>query len=394
MDWTSAPNIADAPLEPAQRLFSPRRFVQRRDRLEAFLEAERGAASAVVRGRASALGIAAWFALPGPRAWAGLHALAARRRPLTGLAWRGGRAGRALAGFGLALALGCALIWCAVRAGRGAAARAAARSPTFDGTGRAGRDACRQGRPPADACAPPQRPAAAGAGVDPAAKARPTGLGRRRDRSSVKRAARSRRRRWRCPATHDFARDAWFRGIGGVGRAIGPVDRHRARATRRGLDAMRDAARRAHPRPRCPGRAAAIATALATGDQNAVSEEDAEAMRRSGLTHLLSVSGLHIAAVVGAAMLLSLRLLALSRAARAALQPGAGRGRGRRAGRGRLHLADRHAGADGAQLHRRLAGARRDRARAARRSACAWSRSARCWCCCSGPRRSPARASS
>ena len=35
-------------------------------------------------------------------------------------------------------------------------------------------------------------------------------------------------------------------------------------------------------------------------------------MRRSGLAHLLSVSGLHIAAAVGAAMLLSLRLLALS----------------------------------------------------------------------------------
>ncbi|MGZ2411463.1 competence protein ComEC [Sphingomonas sp. F9_3S_D5_B_2] len=35
-------------------------------------------------------------------------------------------------------------------------------------------------------------------------------------------------------------------------------------------------------------------------------------MRSSGLTHLLSVSGLHIAAVVAAAMLLSLKLLALS----------------------------------------------------------------------------------
>ena len=42
------------------------------------------------------------------------------------------------------------------------------------------------------------------------------------------------------------------------------------------------------------------------------SKEDADAMRRSGLTHLLSVSGLHIAAVVGAAMLLTLKLLALS----------------------------------------------------------------------------------
>ena len=35
-------------------------------------------------------------------------------------------------------------------------------------------------------------------------------------------------------------------------------------------------------------------------------------MRRSGLAHLLSVSGLHIAAVIGAAMLLTLKLLALS----------------------------------------------------------------------------------
>jgi competence protein ComEC len=35
-------------------------------------------------------------------------------------------------------------------------------------------------------------------------------------------------------------------------------------------------------------------------------------MRRSGLAHLLSVSGLHIAAVVGAAMLIALKLLALS----------------------------------------------------------------------------------
>ncbi len=35
-------------------------------------------------------------------------------------------------------------------------------------------------------------------------------------------------------------------------------------------------------------------------------------MRRSGLTHLLSVSGLHIAAAVAAAMLVTLWLLALS----------------------------------------------------------------------------------
>uniref|UniRef100_UPI000A442277 ComEC/Rec2 family competence protein n=1 Tax=Sphingomonas sp. CCH9-H8 TaxID=1768772 RepID=UPI000A442277 len=52
--------------------------------------------------------------------------------------------------------------------------------------------------------------------------------------------------------------------------------------------------------------------ALVTGDRGAISEEDAEALRRSGLAHLLSVSGLHVTAVVGATMLLVLRLLALS----------------------------------------------------------------------------------
>jgi competence protein ComEC len=78
-----------------------------------------------------------------------------------------------------------------------------------------------------------------------------------------------------------------------------------------GLDSVREDLGR-HVRERLPGSAGTIATALATGDQNAVSEEDAEAMRRSGLAHLLSVSGLHITAVVGAAMLLTLKLLALS----------------------------------------------------------------------------------
>ena len=57
--------------------------------------------------------------------------------------------------------------------------------------------------------------------------------------------------------------------------------------------------------------------------------DDADAMRRAGLAHLLSVSGLHITAVVGAAMLLTLKLLALSAAAGAALPSRARRGRRR-----------------------------------------------------------------
>jgi competence protein ComEC len=57
-----------------------------------------------------------------------------------------------------------------------------------------------------------------------------------------------------------------------------------------GIDAVRERLG-AHVRRRLPGPSGGIATALATGDQNSVFEPDAEAMRRSGLTHLLSVSG-------------------------------------------------------------------------------------------------------
>ena len=112
------------------------------------------------------------------------------------------------------------------------------------------------------------------------------------------------------PGTYDFARDAWFRRIGAVGRAIGPVTVIEP-GKAAGLEGERERLRRLIAE-RIPGSAGGIAIALVTGDQNGVGKEDAEAMRRSGLTHLLSVSGLHIAAVVGFAMLLSLRLLALA----------------------------------------------------------------------------------
>ena len=68
----------------------------------------------------------------------------------------------------------------------------------------------------------------------------------------------------------------------------------------------------AHVSERLEMREAGIATALVTGDQGRIPEDDQEAMRASGLAHLLSVSGLHICAIVAAAFLLSLRLLALS----------------------------------------------------------------------------------
>ena len=115
------------------------------------------------------------------------------------------------------------------------------------------------------------------------------------------------------PGGYDFARAAWFQRIGGTGRAIdvavtAPASEQSWRA--RLADWRQRLA--AHIRGRLGGGEGGIAAALATGDQYGISEADAEAMRRSGLAHLLSVSGLHLTAVVGAVMLLTLKLLALS----------------------------------------------------------------------------------
>lgn len=109
------------------------------------------------------------------------------------------------------------------------------------------------------------------------------------------------------PGGYDFRRQAWFLGLGAVGKAIGPV-------TIDGGDDAPSLRQRlsAHIAAQLPARESGIAAALATGDQGGIAEEDQEAMRASGLAHLLSVSGLHITAVVAAAFILSMRLLALS----------------------------------------------------------------------------------
>ncbi len=112
------------------------------------------------------------------------------------------------------------------------------------------------------------------------------------------------------PGGYDFAQRAWFDRIGAVGSALGKV----AQATGAGQGPPPLRARlSAHIHDQVPGSPGGVASALVTGDRGAISDADAEAMRRSGLAHLLSISGLHVTAVVGFAMLLAMRLLGLSR---------------------------------------------------------------------------------
>ena len=113
------------------------------------------------------------------------------------------------------------------------------------------------------------------------------------------------------PGGYDFARRAYFQGIGATGRALKPLTVLRPSVSERPLRARLFA----HINGRVSGPGAGIAAALATGDQGAIPEEDAEAMRNSGLAHLLSISGLHVTALVGAVIFLLMRLMALSRRA-------------------------------------------------------------------------------
>lgn len=112
------------------------------------------------------------------------------------------------------------------------------------------------------------------------------------------------------PGSYNFARAAWFQGLAATGSVIGPVEVVRAAPPGGGIATIQRALAE-HVRSRVDGSAGAIAAAFASGDRGSISEADEIAMRDSGLTHLLSISGLHVSAVIAAAYFAALRLLAL-----------------------------------------------------------------------------------
>jgi competence protein ComEC len=250
-------------------------------------------------------GIAAWFALDFRVQWIAFLAISSGLA-IAGFTIRGGRAERAIGWFAMAMALGCALVW--TRSATVAGPRIERPTiTTFDGKVEKIEPLVAKGDvrltiAPSDSKLPPR--------VRVSAPAEDVPAGLSQDAQVRIRARLTGPPSMALPGTYDFARDAWFRQIGAVGRAFDPVELLGA-GNDSGLDQLRNRLGR-HIRERLPGPAGGIATALANGDQNAVDKDDADAMRRSGLTHLLSVSGLHIAAAIGAAMLLTLKLLALS----------------------------------------------------------------------------------
>jgi competence protein ComEC len=306
-DIAGPPSIAFGARQTRRRPTAPGRL---RDAIEAWLEAEREQL-ALWLPVGVAGGGAAGVLLPGPPGWIAFLC-AALAATLAGAAFGGrGRALHAAAWFGACLALGCALTWwradraAGPRLDRPAVVRISGRIDRVEPL--PARAAVRLTLHPADAGLPrrvrvtvPQGDAPDGLepGAEVAIRARlmppPSAA---------------------VPGAYDYAAVAWFQGVGAAGKALDPV--RVVRPAARGGPATWLAEARVrlsrHILAALPGPPGGIAVALATGDMGGVPFADNDAFRRSGLAHLLSVSGLHLTAAVGAAMLLSLRVLALSR---------------------------------------------------------------------------------
>lgn len=121
------------------------------------------------------------------------------------------------------------------------------------------------------------------------------------------------------PGGYDFARDAFFDGIGAVGFAAGKItpaanpvvaswpeafniwiDRQRNALTRRIVDTI-------------GGENGAVAASQVTGKRGEIPGDANDALRASGLYHVVSISGLHMALFAGGLFGLIRAILALSR---------------------------------------------------------------------------------
>ena len=119
------------------------------------------------------------------------------------------------------------------------------------------------------------------------------------------------------PGSYDFGRDMYFQGIGASGFVMGAIKT--MEAPRSGgfylryaaaMQGMRDAID-ARIRSVVSGDNRAIATALLTGRRDAISAPVNDAMFISGLGHVLSISGYHMAVVAGVVFFAVRALLAL-----------------------------------------------------------------------------------
>ena len=117
------------------------------------------------------------------------------------------------------------------------------------------------------------------------------------------------------PGAWDFARQAWFQRIGAVGFVYGaPSPMAEPEGESGGLLSLLSRVRHwvsarilTHASPS----AGPFSAALLTGDRSAIEKTALQAMRDSGLAHLLAISGLHVGLIAGFIFFATRGLLAL-----------------------------------------------------------------------------------
>ncbi|MGV6873724.1 ComEC/Rec2 family competence protein [Pseudochelatococcus sp. B33] len=138
------------------------------------------------------------------------------------------------------------------------------------------------------------------------------------------------------PGGYDFARDAFFGGIGAVGSVNGRVeaiagrhpptppgarlaawiDNHRNALTRRIIEAgggpLQGSGHGKDGEERARGQEAAFVAALVTGKRGMLTDETNESLRAAGIYHVVSIGGFHMTLVAGTIFFLARALLALS----------------------------------------------------------------------------------
>lgn len=115
------------------------------------------------------------------------------------------------------------------------------------------------------------------------------------------------------PGAFDFARSAYFIGVGGVGVALKPpqVINLPTPPWRLALQLRINRARWALTQAiigRMGQPAGGVAAAMVTGHDYSISQTDTNEMRNAGISHILSISGVHMA-IVGGFIFFALRLL-------------------------------------------------------------------------------------
>lgn len=119
------------------------------------------------------------------------------------------------------------------------------------------------------------------------------------------------------PGGYDFARQAWFQSLGGVGYTLSPLQRTTMEApmpwdlrVRASFNRLRQTIAQRIVAV-LPDERGAVAVSLITGERGGISAATNAAYRDSGLIHILSISGLHMAIMAGAMFFTARFLLAL-----------------------------------------------------------------------------------